>query len=130
MSQRILIIDDDDDTLDLLELVLLDAGYDALGHADHATAYDRIRAVHPDLIITDLMDGSALVGWNTLMAASLDPDTREIPVLLMSCNTAYLRNNCQYLHERGCDSLEKPFCLEQLLAKVSAALGEASVSAG
>ncbi len=125
MSQRILIIDDDDDTLEMLELVLQDTGYGTVRHADHATAYDRIREARPDLVITDLMDGSALVGWNTLMAASLDPDTREIPVLLMSCNTVYLRNNCQYLHERGCDTLAKPFCLEQLLAKVVAAVGEA-----
>ena len=95
MRQHILIIDDDDETLEMLELVLQDAGYDTVGHTDHATAYDRIQAVHPDLVITDLMDGSALVGWNTLMAASLDPDTREIPVLLMSCNTAYLSTGNQ-----------------------------------
>ena len=130
MSQCILIIDDDDDTLEMLELVLQDAGYAPIGHADHATGYACIRVLHPDLIITDLMDGPAVAGWNTLMAASLDPDTREIPVLLISSNHYYLRNNRQYLHERGCDSLEKPFCLEQLLAKVVAAIGEARISPG
>ncbi len=92
-------------------------------HAYHVTAYARIRKVHPDLAITDLMDGPVVAGWNTLVAASLDPETRDIPVILMSSNTDYLRNNHQYLTERGCDTLEKPFFPQQVVAKVTAAIG-------
>ncbi|HSH81575.1 MAG TPA: response regulator [Herpetosiphonaceae bacterium] len=130
MSQRILVIDDHESTRELLELVLQEAGYETIGHADHATAYDWIREVHPDLVITDLMDGPWIMGCNTLMLARLDPTTREIPGLLMSSNTNYLREHRQYLRERGCETLEKPFTLEQLLAKVVAAVGVATAEVG
>ncbi|HSH81559.1 MAG TPA: response regulator [Herpetosiphonaceae bacterium] len=118
-------IDDHDDTREIIELVLQDAGYETIGHGDHATAYDRVRELLPDLVITDLMDGGWIVGCNTLQLARLDPATREIPALLISSNTPFLREHDQYLQERGVDTLEKPFTLEQLLAKVVAALGVA-----
>ena len=125
MNQHILVIDDDESTRELLELVLQEAGYQTVGHADHATAYERIREVQPDLVITDLMDGGWIMGCNTLMLARLDPTTRAIPALLVSSHTPFLREHRQYLRERGCDTLEKPFTLEQLLAKVVAAVGDA-----
>jgi len=128
MSQCILVIDDHDDTRDLIELVLQDAGYKTIGHADHATAYDRIREILPDLVITDLMDGALIMGCNTLQLVQLDPTTREIPALLVSSNTNYLREHRQYLRERGVDTLNKPFTLEQLLDKVVAAVGVAPAS--
>ncbi len=129
MSQRILVIDDHESTRELLEVVLQDAGYQAIGHAEHATAYERIREVLPDLVITDLMDGAWITGCNTLMLARLDPATHAIPALLVSSNGPFLREHRQYLRERGCDTLEKPFTLEQLLAKVAAALGMVTASA-
>jgi len=126
MTPLVLVIDDDPVTLELIELVLQQDGYRTHGHADHATAYELIRELRPDLVITDLMYGACVMGCNTLMLAWLDPQTRDIPVLLMSSNTDYLRKNRQYLRERGCDTLEKPFSLEQLLAKVVAAVGEST----
>ncbi len=130
MSPRVLVIDDHDETRELIELVLQDAGYRTFGHADHATAYERIREIQPDLVITDLMDGAWIMGCNTLQLARLDPRTREIPALLISSNAVFLREHRQYLRERGCDTLDKPFTLEQLLAKVTAALGVATASVG
>ncbi|CAA9282462.1 MAG: hypothetical protein AVDCRST_MAG26-3479 [uncultured Chloroflexia bacterium] len=125
MTQRILVIEDHEGTREMVETVLEGAGYETVGHADHTTAHEQIREVHPDLIIADLMQGSLMRGWNTLLAATLDPDTREIPVLLMSVNQDYLRDNRQYLREHGCDTLEKPFHPAQLVTKVRAALGDA-----
>ena len=127
MSQCILVIDDHESTRELIELALQHAGYETIGHADHATAYDRLREVRPDLVITHLMQGAEPRGWNTLLLASVDPDTRAIPAILMSSRIDFLRKNRLYFIERRCDTLEKPFTLEELLAKVSAALGEAPV---
>ena len=130
MRQRILVIDDHASIRELLEVVLQDAGYETIGHADHATAYERIREVLPALVITDLMDGVMLTGCNTLQLARLDPTTRAIPGLLISSNAPFLREHRQYLRERGCDTLEKPFTLEQLLDKVAAAVGVATAEVG
>ena len=129
MSTCILIIDDNDDIVKLLERVLQRTGYHTVGHTDHATAYERIREVHPELILTDLMAGPTLAGWHTLMAASLDPETCAIPAILMSSNTgflSFLSKNQTYLTERGYSTLEKPFTLEQLVATVVAAIGMAT----
>lgn len=126
MPKLILVIDDDDGLREVLELMLQLAGYRTAGHADHTTGYERIREVRPDFVICDLMNGYVPAGWNTLLLASFDPDTRDIPVMLISANTHYLRCNREYLNERGCDTLEKPFTVDALLAHVAAAIGPAA----
>ena len=58
----------------------------------------------------------------------LDPETANIPVIICSADTQRIRDKEAYLREKGCDILEKPFLLEDLLAKVRAFIGPAGMS--
>ncbi len=53
----------------------------------------------------------------------LDPATSHIPIIVCSADSRLLREKESILRGKGCDILEKPFDLEDLLAKVQAVIG-------
>lgn len=83
-SRRILVVDDDLDTRDILEAHLLSAGHEVVQAVDGADAIARLRE-DPEiaLVILDLrMPG--IDGWSCLRMLRHDPDLRHIPVVALS----------------------------------------------
>lgn len=83
-SRRILVVDDDLDTREIVEAQLLSAGHEVVLAADGAEALSRLRS-DPEiaLVILDLrMPG--LDGWSCLRMLRHDPDLRHIPVVALS----------------------------------------------
>jgi len=62
-------------------------------------------------------------GWQLLDMLRLDPATAQIPIIICSPDPWLLREQDGLLRTLHCDSLEKPFDLEMLLAKIRAAVG-------
>jgi CheY-like chemotaxis protein len=64
-ADRVLIVDDDEATRDLVDLVLSDEGYDVLAAPDGATALAVAKSEHPDVILVDqrmpVMDGAEFI---------------------------------------------------------------------
>ncbi|MCD6305695.1 MAG: response regulator [Deltaproteobacteria bacterium] len=83
MPKKILIIDDDRDTVDFVERILEDHGYEGIGSLSSASALDTIRAEKPDLILLDLFmpEKSGISLFRELKA---DPDLEHIPVIVAS----------------------------------------------
>lgn len=81
--RTVLVVDDETTIADALASVLQRAGYTALVAYDGAAALDVIGREHVDIVLTDLvmagMDGATLIRW-----LRANPDTRELPVILMS----------------------------------------------
>jgi CheY-like chemotaxis protein len=84
-KKRILIVEDNADSRELLALMLRRSGYDIAEAATGLAAIDQARATHPDLVIMDLgLPG--ITGDEATGRQKADPSTRDIPVIV---NTAF-----------------------------------------
>jgi signal transduction histidine kinase/DNA-binding response OmpR family regulator len=79
----VLVIDDDPNALDLLGRTLQGAGVRVVTASDGAEALVLARTLHPAAITLDvLMPG--MDGWEVLRELKRDPETRDIPVLMVT----------------------------------------------
>jgi CheY-like chemotaxis protein len=113
-AHPILVIDDDPAILDLIAQVLLEEGYEVLAVSNGQTAVDLARKLRPHLILLDLMMPQ-MNGWQVTDVLKADPQTRAIPILLLSAR----REMARTANELGVTAyLEKPFDLDDLLSRV------------
>lgn len=86
MSQKILLIEDDEfireNTAEILEL----ANYDVLTAEDGKEGVKKAKAHHPDLIICDIMMPE-LDGYGVLYLLGKDPETSAIPFIFLTAKT-------------------------------------------
>ena len=118
MSQKILVLNNDSAFLDLMKLVLTDEGYAVDVRKVWDDAYEVVKRVHPDLIILDVLLDSGGKGFELIDLLTLDPKTRDIPVILASTNTVLLRERLEAFGTMGIPVLGKPFDLDVLLGVV------------
>jgi CheY-like chemotaxis protein/anti-sigma regulatory factor (Ser/Thr protein kinase) len=79
----VLVIDDDPDALDLLGRTLQGAGVRVVTTSDGREAVSLARTLQPAVITLDvLMPG--MDGWEVLRQLKADPETRDIPVLMVT----------------------------------------------
>ena len=90
-----------------------------------ADAFGDIRHSGADVVILDLFLHGENAGWKQLDILTLDPRTREIPVIICSAALASLAMAREKLALLDVAVLEKPFDIEQLSAAVSAAIASA-----
>jgi CheY-like chemotaxis protein len=87
-----------------------------------STAYAFVKELQPDLVILDIRIEGQEVGWSILECLTLDPATRQIPVIVCSAAIRQLEEQQTRLATLGIEVLPKPFDLEMLLEKVQLAL--------
>ncbi len=80
--------------------------------------FKTILARKPQLVIIELLFTDPEAGLMVLNKMRLHPETKQIPVILASTITQLLRENEEHLRAKGCDFLQKPFDLEELLTIV------------
>jgi CheY-like chemotaxis protein len=108
----ILIVDDEEPVRELVALLLQDDGYQTLQAIHGAQALELTANDPPDLVIADVMM-PVLNGADLCRRLKAEPDTRAIPVILMS--SAGRRS----ADSTGSDAfLAKPFDLAELEALV------------
>jgi len=117
--RRILVIEDDEDTREVMTAALEAAGYVVTATAE---AFGNIKKLAPDLIILDLFLRGEAHGWEQLDVLTLDPKTRPIPVILCTAGLASLAAHRAKLLAMDVHVLEKPFDLGTLEAIVTMAL--------
>jgi len=79
--RTILIVDDNEDTLRLIDRVLQSGGYDTVLAHSGAEAEAQAENLHPDAVILDvMMPGQD--GWDTLQSLLNRPTTAHIPVVI------------------------------------------------
>ncbi len=65
MTNKLLVVDDEEGILDVLEITLTDAGYEVYTAADGLSGFDMVKTRKPDIVLTDIrmpgMDGMALL---------------------------------------------------------------------
>lgn len=82
-NKTVLIIEDDRQFSNLLALYLSQEGYTPIQHYSGAGAFERARELKPDFITLDLRLPER-DGWEVLRALKADPQTKDIPVLVIS----------------------------------------------
>jgi DNA-binding response OmpR family regulator len=118
--QRILVVDDEPDVVDLLGLVLDKKGFEVLVAASGMEGLTRAQKVLPDLILLDIMMRE-MDGWEVLKLLKLDERTHAIPVVIVSAR-AEPKDKIRGLQEGAVDYVTKPFVVRDLLQKIEAAL--------
>ena len=129
MAQRILVINDTPEILELFQEILSDEGYEVIlySYATHDTA--EIVRHHPDLIILDYIFGTEKLGWQLLQKLKMRHDTAGIPVIICTAAIREVREIEGYLLAKGVTLVPKPFDIDDLLLSVKNALAEPRAAA-
>ena len=120
MAQKLLIVDDEVDTLRLISLMLERQGYDILTAKDGKTALQLVAKNKPDLILLDVMMPE-MDGFEVAKILRGNPDTESIPIIMFTAKTQ-VEDKITGL-EAGADVyLTKPTQPRELFAQVKAVL--------
>jgi DNA-binding response OmpR family regulator len=130
MAYRVVVVDDDIDTLDYAELLLNEEGYEVVRCTDHADAYACIREAAPDLVVLDLIGGHGLAGWETFVQLGIEPQLAVIPVILYSASPHIIGTKVEAVQARGGEILLKPFASVALLEKAEQSLARSTPADG
>ena len=119
-AHKILVVDDDPDLLHMLEAALSRCGHVVLTAPSGLEALVTAEGERPDLIVLDVMMGG-MDGWEVLKLLKLDPDTRDIPVVMLS-GRAEPRDKIRGLQEGAVDYVAKPFSIHEVVHAIEAVL--------
>jgi DNA-binding response OmpR family regulator len=131
MKPRILVVDDEADTFEVLAFKLREAGFDPVQASDGKAALAKARSERPALIVLDLMLPE-IDGLDVCRLLRRDPSTASIPIIMLTAKAAET-DRIVGLEIGADDYVTKPFSPRELRARVKAALrrgdeaGEASV---
>lgn len=118
----VLVVDDNPDMRRYLTRII--SGYCRVEiAADGEAALAAARATRPDLVLSDVMMPK-LDGFGLLRALRADPQTREIPIVILSARAGE-ESLLQGIETGADDYLIKPFSARELLARVRAHLNMA-----
>jgi len=116
----ILIVEDDDHTLELIATVLETNGYEIETQQSGRAALASIKKKTPDLIISDIMMPE-MNGLELIKTLKLDPVKSQIPFLFLSAKIS-VHDRVKGLDLGADDYICKPFMMEELLARVKSRL--------
>jgi diguanylate cyclase (GGDEF)-like protein len=117
---RILVVDDDQDSADLLREWLTMTGYDVLTAATGQEALQRIARNRPDLILLDLMIPPP-DGLQVIRAVKRDRVLSTIPIVVMTVRRD-VPSKVESLRSGADDFIVKPFHFDELDAVLRASL--------
>jgi DNA-binding response OmpR family regulator len=114
---RILIIDDDADTIAMLKIILRHAGFDVAGAGDHQRAFSQVSELNPDVILLDIMMPD-VDGWGIYQIIK---KVTNAPVIVISGSGN--RDHAVKSLEMGAeDFIAKPFHNPEIVARINKVL--------
>jgi len=133
-NEKILVVDDDPDLVEVIRLTLEDSGFQVFSAASGAEGLEKVKEVHPDLIILDVMMDYTTEGFQISLALrSPDPRSeyapyRDIPILMLTAihSTTPLRFGPEQDYLPVDDFVEKPIEPSELVGKIKDLLQKVS----
>lgn len=116
MKQRILVVDDEPEAVELVEFNLKQAGYAVVTASDGAEALKKAHAQTPDLIVLDVMLPE-MDGFEICKTLRLEPSTARVPIIMLTAKAAEI-DRVLGLELGADDYLTKPFSPRELLLRV------------
>ncbi|HEX9028601.1 MAG TPA: response regulator, partial [Anaerolineales bacterium] len=126
MAEKILVVDDDLDTLRLVGLMLQRQGYEIVAANNGHQALAMAQNERPDLILLDVMMPD-LDGVEVTRRLRMDPGTKDLPIIMFTAKTQMEDKLLGF--EAGVDDyLTKPTQPRELFAHIKAVLARAGKS--
>ncbi|MBL8116311.1 MAG: response regulator [Anaerolineae bacterium] len=126
MAEKILIVDDDLDSLKLIGLMLQRHGYEVVAANAGNQALAKATNDHPNLIILDVMMPD-MDGYEVCRRLRANPDTRSIPIIMFTAKT--LVDDKVAGFEAGADDyLTKPTHPAELASRVKSVLSRSGAT--
>jgi two-component system sensor histidine kinase/response regulator len=119
-KEKILIVDDTVDTVELLKKRLRSEGYDTAEAYDGEEALKQVTGYNPDLIVLDVMMPK-IDGYEVCQRLKIDETTRYIPILMLTAKSD-VESKVKGLDIGADDYLPKPFDYKELSARVRSLL--------
>jgi len=120
MSDRILVIDDDPDIVRFVRTNLESEGYAVRTASDGEEGIRLAFSEPPDLVLLDLMM-PGVDGFDVLRRLQTSPATTNVSIVLLTAR-ANVRDLVRGLEGGADDYIQKPFDIEELLARVGSVL--------
>ena len=118
MAKKVLIVEDDSNIAELLNLYLEKEGFEPLVAKDGGKGVEQFRAFQPDLVLLDIMLPQ-LSGMEVLRR--LRKEGVQLPVIMLTARDRVV-DQVSGLDSGADDYITKPFAIEELLARIRAAL--------
>jgi len=112
---KILLVEDDMPTVELMELVLKPRGYEIIHTNDGSKAFKMAKEHRPELIILDMMLPQ-MDGYGVQMQMLEDDDTKKIPILITTSKAMMEEVFKTADNVRG--FISKPFTVRELVDKI------------
>lgn len=137
-KKKILMIDDDVNLVNVVKMVLVTKGYDFESAYSASEGLGKIKQVHPDLIILDVIMEDFVAGFRVVSELRTgSPDSEyhpfsQIPILMLTSVTS--KTSINFSDKVGTALLpvdafiEKPVKPANLLAKIEELLGSVKVN--
>ena len=123
MTQRILVIEDQDDLRAILRDFLTASGYEIVEAVDGGEGVAKARSLRPNLILMDIQL-PVLDGYEATRQIKADPDLAETPVIAVS--SFAMKGDEEKARASGCDGyVTKPYSPVKLLGMIRGFLGQA-----
>ena len=110
---KVLVVDDERDMVEMLRYNLNERGYDVLAASNGLEAIKQVRNHQPDLVLLDLMlDG--MDGFTVCEILRQQPSTSSVPIIMITAQIGEMvrRNG---LDSGADDVINKPFSPEKLM---------------
>jgi len=130
-NEKILVIDDDPDLVELIRLTLEAKGYQVFSAASTTEGLEKVKEVNPDLIILDVMMRHVTEGFQVaLTLRNPNPKSeyaayRKIPIMILTA--IHSRTPLRFVQDEEYlpvdDFVQKPLKASDLLQKVEKLLG-------
>ena len=146
MAKRVLVVDDDENTVRFLSVALRKNGYEPIGARDGKEGLQRVEESRPDLVVLDIMMPKK-TGWVVFRELRKNEEYKSIPVIMLTAVSGVLeeqdslaeqepewgglrdllRKAIQHMREEGLESpemfVDKPVNPEDLIKKIGQLIG-------
>lgn len=126
MTNRILLVEDNEQNRDMLSRRLARKGYEVITAVDGQQGVTLAQESKPDLILMD-MSLPILDGWQATKKIKSDSETKGIPVIALTAHA--MVGDREKALEVGCDDYEtKPIDFPHLLQKIEKFISSSATS--
>lgn len=122
-AQRMLVIEDDPDTQQMLTMILRSEGYEVLTAGNGSLGLELLRKMGPDLVVLDWM----LPGMDGLEVCRRAREFSNVPIIMLTAKTETV-DKVSGLDTGADDFLPKPFEPDELLARIRAQLRRSTMA--
>ncbi|MFZ2412322.1 MAG: response regulator [Candidatus Methanoperedens sp.] len=119
-NKKVLIVDDEPDTLELIKLVLESGGFETMLAANGMEALVQIERTKPDLVLLDIMMPD-MDGWDVFRRIKeINP---KIPIAILTAKAQNIDKLLGLHVLKADDYITKPFGKNELIGKVRKLIG-------